>query len=101
MSALDKLIAAARGDLPMGPDDPDMLDECESELATLRANQLSPAIVDAVKAYQAAHVAYVKFIDALRDPGAIPESDPIVFANRRAFKAVYRAIEADAKECEG
>lgn len=98
MSALDKLIAAARGELSVGADDPDILDECATELATLRANQLPASVVAAVRAYQEAHVAYVKYINELRDPGEILETHPVIVAERKTFKAVYRAIEADAKE---
>ena len=68
------------------------------ELATLRANQLPANIVAAVRAYQEAHVAYVKYINELRDPGEILETHPVIVAERKTFKAVYRAIEADAKE---
>ncbi len=78
--------------------DPDTFSELMAELATLRANQLPANVVAAVRAYQDAHVAYVKFIDALREPGEILETHPVVVAERKTFKAVYRAIEVDAKE---
>lgn len=57
--------------------------KAESELATLRANQLSPAIVEAVKAYQKATRIY---------QGGAREGDK---------RDLLEAIEADAKEREG
>jgi len=68
---------------------PANFEEARKELATLRASQLSPAIVDAVKAYQAV------CLDVCDD------NSPRWHEGYELRRAIDRAIEADAKEREG
>lgn len=69
--------------------DPDTFSELMAELATLRANQLSPAIVAAVRAYQEAFLEHRK-------------ASVLVLGGTRdvsiAWDNLQIAIEADAKE---
>ena len=69
--------------------DPDTFSELMAELATLRANQLSPAIVAAVRAYQEAFLEHRK-------------ASVLVLGGTRdvsiAWDNLQTAIEADAKE---
>lgn len=88
MSALDDLI------LTLEQRHSIELDTERSELADLRARALPQAIVDAVRAYQSAHRAYVDFAMTTLEA---PNDHPVLEAEREMFRAVYRAIEADAK----
>lgn len=60
-------------------------------------DQLPANIVAAVRAYQEAHAAYVDFAMTTLNVDT-PDDHPVLVAERRTFKAVYWAIEADAKE---
>ena len=64
-------------------------DRLEKKLATLRANQLDPKIVEAVRAYQAV------CLDVCDD------NSPRWHEGYELRRAIDRAIEADAKEREG
>ena len=83
--------------------DPDTFSELMAELATLRANQLSPAIVAAVRAYQEAYLAHEKLLDAAMSSDSAEDvhGSAIIESENRyrlAMAQVRHYAEADAKE---